>query len=426
VLEDSAHRVWVGTSRGLSLYHPKADIEAPKTLLIGTDSPLESRDEQAVRLVFQGTDKWRATAADRLLYSHRLDEREWSGYTAATSVTFTNLSPGDHRFEVRAMDRNWNTELRPAMFEFSVILPWYREPRLLGVAVTGLAAALFFAGLAINRHLQLRRSYARVEKMVEERTRDLEHATQALAQSQKMTALGTLAAGVAHDFSNILSIIKGSAQIIENNLDDAEKIRTRVSRIKTMVDQGSGIVRAMLGFGRVSDKRPTALDVRIVVEETLRLMGERFLREVEVVTECETDLPLVLGVKDLMQQMLLNLTINAAEASTGRGRILVGARHSRAAPANPALPPAPSGEYVLLFVHDSGCGIAPEILPRIFEPFFTTKAMSTRRGTGLGLYMVYEFAKEMGHGLNVESRPGQGSTFTIILPVVDALPPVQE
>ena len=118
--------------------------------------------------------------------------------------------------------------------------------------MVGLAVALFFAGLAFNRHRQLLRSYAEVEEKVAQRTRELESANRQLLHSQKMNALGTLAAGIAHDFNNILSIIKGSAQIIEDNLDNPAKVSTRVNRINTVVEQGAGIVKAMLGFSRES------------------------------------------------------------------------------------------------------------------------------------------------------------------------------
>ena len=111
--------------------------------------------------------------------------------------------------------------------------------RVLALAVCGTIIICFLTWLAVNRHLRLVRSYAEVESIVAQRTQELERANQELLHSQKMRALGTLAAGIAHDFNNILSIIKGSTQIIEANLDDKEKIRTRADRIKTMVEQGS-------------------------------------------------------------------------------------------------------------------------------------------------------------------------------------------
>src|SRR5207237_2509456 len=113
---------------------------------------------------------------------------------------------------------------------------------------------------------------------VAERTRELEITSRELVHSQKMNALGTLAAGIAHDFNNILSIIKGSAQIIEDNLDNAEKVHTRVNRINTVVEQGAGIVKAMLGFSRDSDGQMVHCDLNNVARETIKLLGDRFLR----------------------------------------------------------------------------------------------------------------------------------------------------
>ncbi len=232
-----------------------------------------------------------------------------------------------------------------------------------------------------------------------------------------MKALGTLAAGVAHDFNNILSIIKGSAQIIEDNLDNPQKVTTRIERIKTVVEQGAGIVKAMLGFSRDSGQQPAWCDLNSVVEDTTRLLGDRFLREVRVSFQPARRLPQVPASKDLIQQVLLNFIFNAAESMAKRNQIIVATRALEKLPADLTLTPAPAAAYVSVSVQDFGCGIPPENLPRIFEPFFTTKSLSARRGTGLGLSMVYELAKKMGAGLAVESVVEQGSTFTLILPV---------
>ena len=147
-----------------------------------------------------------------------------------------------------------------------------------------------------------------------------------LLHSQKMTALGTLAAGIAHDFNNILSIIKGSAQIIEDNLDNPQKVCTRVDRIKTVVEQGSGIVKAMLGFSRTSDEQPTRSNLNDVVDDTIKLLGDRFLREVEVHFEPSSNLPEVTTSRDFIQQILLNFIFNAVEAMTQRKQVILATR----------------------------------------------------------------------------------------------------
>jgi signal transduction histidine kinase len=192
------------------------------------------------------------------------------------------------------------------------------------------------------------------------------------------------------------------------------------------VEQGAGIVNAMLGFSRGSTDQLAPEDANSAVEETVKLLGDRFRRDVEVEFSPAPDLPKVLASRDFIQQILLNLIFNAAEAMTENRRIVLSTGRARQLPPGLALAPAAAAEYVTISVKDFGCGIAPEIMPRIFEPFFTTKAFSTRRGTGLGLSMVYELAKQMQAGLAVESKPGAGSLFTLFIPVgemrVDAPP----
>lgn len=419
-LQETAEGLWVATARGLSLFHPEADIDPPRTWVTKLAGENQTgREAGSVTLSFRGQDKWKYTAAERLLYSYRLDEREWSPCQEQGQVSFNDLGSGKHYFQVRAMDRNSNTDPKPAQLEFSIVLPWYREVRLVLIALAGAAAALFFGGVALNKHLQLLKSYAEVERKVAQRTRELEVANRELLQSQKMTALGTLAAGIAHDFNNILSIIKGSAQIIEDNLDNQEKIQTRANRIKTVVEQGAGIVKAMLGFSRESGPLPELCSVNTVIEDTLRLLGDRFLREVQVKFEPGADLPQIATARDFVQQILLNFIFNAAESMATRKEIVLASQRVEQLPPELILAPAPASGYVIVSVKDYGCGIPPENLARIFEPFFTTKALSARRGTGLGLSMVYELARKLGAGLVVRSTVGEGSTFVLLLPVVE-------
>jgi signal transduction histidine kinase/ligand-binding sensor domain-containing protein len=415
--EDSRGQRWIGTPRGFRRYYPGADPDPPKTSIETADNRVRATSAGLTTLAFSGQDKWKVTPPERLLFSYRLDSDQWSAFSPSATATFTNLPSGPHRFSVRAMDRNWNIDPDPATLEFVEVLPWFKEPRLIAVSLLGLAVALGLAGVALNRHLRLVRSYAEVERQVAERSRELELAHQELLHSQKMRALGTMAAGIAHDFNSILSIIKGSAQIIEANLHDADKIRTRVQRIKTMVDQGSVVVRALLGFSRGTDSRRSTCNLRTVIEEAVRQVSDRFSGRIALRVEAEADLPPIPGASELAQQMVLNLLLNAADAMEGyQGRVAVRTGWLERLPPRPVLQPASAARYAFVQVSDTGCGITPEVMPRIFEPFYTTKALSTRRGAGLGLSMVYEFAKEMGYGLAVESVPGHGSTFTIILP----------
>jgi signal transduction histidine kinase len=429
VCEDRRGRTWAGTAHGLSRYYPEADLDPPRTQIQELGAKEANIPEGgAITLAFSGEDRWHFTRASRLLYSHRLDGGDWSPYASGTSAAFADLQPGKHYFDVRAMDRNGNVDPKFPRITFTVILPWYKEARLVVMALGALAATLFFAGLAFNRHRQLARSYVAVEQKVAQRTRELEAANRALAHSQKMNALGTLAAGIAHDFNNILSIIQGSAQIIEENLENPQKVRLRLDRIKTVVEQGAGIVKAMLGFSRGTGQEQGPCDVNEVVDETLKLLGDRFLREVQLRFERAPGLPPTVSAKDFIQQIVLNFVLNAAESMGKNKQLILKTERITCAPTEVVLEPGRAGSYLTVAVQDYGCGIAPENLSRIFEPFFTTKALSSRRGTGLGLSMVYELAKKMEAGLAVESVVGQGSTFTLILPVrelADAQPPVK-
>lgn len=410
--EDQRGQVWAATAHGWRVFNPEAAAGAPKTFvrrLAGENGTLN--------LLLEGQDKWKFAPPSRLRYSYELDQRDWSAFRDISALSFSGLAAGKHYFQVRAIDPAGNLEPIPASLEFTVMIPWFKEIRLWVVLTFGLGIAMFFAAFALNRHRQLRLSHAAVEKKIAERTQELEIATRELLHSQKMNALGTLAAGIAHDFNNILSIIKGSAQIIEDNTDQPGKIRTRVSRIKTVVQQGAEIVDAMLGFSRGSDMLPAACEINAVVADTVKLLGDRFLREVEVTFERGRELPEVFAPREFIQQILLNFIFNAAEAMNGQKQVTLETNAASQLPANIFLVPAASESFVLVSVHDRGSGIPPEIMPRIFEPFFTTKAFSARRGTGLGLSMVYELAKKMNAGLAVQSMAGRGSTFMLILPV---------
>jgi signal transduction histidine kinase len=419
ICEDQRGQLWAATAHGLAGFYAGSDSGPPKTFvrqLAGASSRLSEGD--TLNLLLDGLDKWKFTPPGRLLYSYQLDQHGWSVFGELAALSFPNLAAGRHYLQVRAMDRAGNVESAPATQVFTASVPWFREVRLWAALAAGLMAAIFFAAVAWNRHRQLVLSHAAVERKVAERTRELEIATRELLHSQKMNALGTLAAGIAHDFNNILSIIKGSAQIIEDNTDKPEKIRTRVDRIKTVVQQGAEIVDAMLGFSRGSDEPAASCDINTVVTSTMKLLGDRFLREVEVKFERVEHLPEIVARREFIQQILLNFIFNAADAMNGRKEITLATRVVNKLPPDMFLAPTLSDSFVLISVSDRGSGIAPEIKMRIFEPFFTTKALSARRGTGLGLSMAYELAKKMGAGLSVQSAAGLGSTFTLVLPVV--------
>ncbi|HXC36900.1 MAG TPA: ATP-binding protein, partial [Candidatus Acidoferrales bacterium] len=395
IFEDADSQLWAATTDGLRVFHPEADAGPPKTFLrSATDEGAQLPEGNTLDVLLEGQAKWKFTPSHRLFYSYQMDGAGWSPFQELTTLSFASLAAGRHSFQVCAMDAVGAVEPEPATLDFVVTVPWFKEGRLWIVFVAGAGVAIFFWVIALNRHRQLVLSHAEVERKVAERTRELEVATRELIHSQKMSALGTLAAGIAHDFNNILSIIKGSAQIIEDNLDAPQKILTRVDRIKTVVQQGAEIVDAMLGFSRGSNALPATCDINMVVAGTTQLLGDRFLREVDVKFERGENLPELLAPREFIQQILLNFIFNAAEAMSGRKEITLSTRLTEKLPADIFLAPAPSSSFVLVSVRDIGNGMTPEIVSRIFEPFFTTKGVG--KGTGLGLATVYGVVKQSG------------------------------
>lgn len=418
VIQSLDSTVWVSGENGISWFDASADQVPPIAGVAGPGELIHQGLRASFSVYFNGKDAWDRSEAERLFFSYRLDSGEWSEFSSANYANFENLGAGLHSIEVRALDRNFNLSKISAPFSFEVWLPWYVDRRLIAISVLGILISLALGVIAVNRHLRLVRSYAAVEKIVEKRTQELQDANRALLHSQKMQALGSLAAGIAHDFNNILSIIKGSAQIISRNMNDSEKIEQRLGRIQNMVDQGAEIVRAMLGFSQASGGKIETFTVDEVLSDTRHLLGDRFFHQVQIDVTIEPGLPEIRGSREFLQQILLNLTFNAVDAMSGSGTIRIRAvRRTISKSQTWILPPRNLGECIEIQVEDEGSGMTPEIMARIFEPFFTTKALSNRRGAGLGLAMVYQLAEEQGYGLMVESKIGTGSRFFIWVPI---------
>ena len=412
--EDTRGRFWTATSHGINRYRPEADIDPPRSQIILRNDPDSSASRQAM---FEARDKWNFTSRDRLLFSWRLDQGSWSPYSVKNTLILDNLAAGQHRLEVRAMDRNWNEEPVASVQVFRWVVPWHQDPRLLVISLAGFSIIALLAGLAINRHIRLTRSYAEVEKIVRVRTAELEAANRELLHSQKMRALGAISAGIAHDFNGILSVVRGSAQIIEANMTDRKKVLIRLQRIRLVVDQGASVIRAMLGMAQQEEKQTVETKIIDVVQTTIQIMGDRLPKNITIENHTAPELESIEINPDLLQQILSNLLTNAAEAMANAGTITVESGQANRPPETLVLKPGTARSYQYVAVKDTGCGIIPEALPRIFEPFFSYKSLSSRRGTGLGLFMIYQMAIELNAGLAVDSTVGKGSRFTVYLPV---------
>jgi PAS domain S-box-containing protein len=229
----------------------------------------------------------------------------------------------------------------------------------------------------------------------------LEATEEQLAHATKMEAIGRLAGGVAHDFNNLLTVIAGYAELLAATFDQTDSRSADLDEIKRAAHRASLLTRQLLAFSRKQVLRPEVLDLNAVVQEVgvliRRLIGEDIMLAIDTAPE---KVP-VLADHSQLEQVLMNLAVNARDAMPLGGRLSI--RTSIA------------GGSVQLVVEDTGSGMAAGIIERVFEPFFTTK--ETGKGTGLGLSTVYGIVKQSGGDIQVSSEPGSGTTFTISMPL---------
>jgi signal transduction histidine kinase len=283
----------------------------------------------------------------------------------------------------------------------------------------GVLAAMFIGLYTLRYHQKTVRSYEEVETIVAQRNRELKMAQVELMHSQKMKAMGTLAAGIAHDFNNLLSVIRMGNQLQRRDDISGEDRAESGLAVDRAVEQGKKVVRSMLGYSREPAGGREVFFVPELIDEVVLLLNKQFLRGLTLTLELNRNTPAVAGIRGRLEQILLNLVVNAAEAMEGKGRLLIGVREVEAINRNDTLllRPRAANRYVELVVGDDGPGIESGIRERIFEPFFSTKPQSSGSGTGLGLSLVHSLAEQEGMGIALSSETGKGSTFTILIPV---------
>jgi len=240
-----------------------------------------------------------------------------------------------------------------------------------------------------------------------------------LRQAQKLESIGTLAAGIAHDFKNLLGAIMGNVALLRDRLGRERDALQPLGSIELAVGSGADMCQSLLAFGRKAPTQLAPMHVGVIVGRAARLLQSSLPGNIRLETDLAEDAQAVEADATQLLQAVMNLAINARDAMPDGGsvtfRVATRALDEEAASSQVEARP---GRFTVLTVEDTGCGIAPELLPRIFEPFFTTKPAS--KGTGLGLAMVYGIAKAHNGWIQVESRAGAGSKFEIFLPVTQA------
>jgi len=240
-----------------------------------------------------------------------------------------------------------------------------------------------------------------------------------LLQSQKFEAIGQLAGGIAHDFNNVLAAILGMAELGQFEAPEGTRIRERLEKICHHAGRAVALTRQLLAFSRRQQLERRDINLNHAVSEVTSLVSESLGTDIELLTEAAPDLASIHVDPGQIEQILMNLCVNARDAMPHGGRLTITTRNIKVdeddCRRRPGIAP---GEYVRLSVADTGTGMDAATLERIFEPFFTTKPPG--RGTGLGLATVYGVVKQHGGCIDVESAPGQGTTFRIYIPSTPA------
>ena len=309
----------------------------------------------------------------------------------------------------------------------SELLPWI----LAGVAIlAGLLVAfvvevtyrrkdeaLILVSDLEDKNSKLDRALA--EQAVAQATR--ERLESELRQAQRLEAVGRLAGGVAHDFNNLLAVILTYGEFIADELGTDHPLQGDVAEVRKAASRAAELTRQLLVFSRRDLISPSVLDVNVTINDLMNLLNRTLGEDTVLQSALSPDLPQVLADPGELEQVLVNLVVNARDAISGGGTITVETSEhvidEDAASAHAEVRP---GRYVRIAVMDSGCGMSPEVTDRIFEPFFTTKAPG--EGTGLGLSTVYGIANRYGGFVTVYSEIGVGTTFKVYLPATDDEP----
>lgn len=445
---------WFGSPKGLVRYDPKKDNQTDKeffTLIrrietkTDTLSLIASGRDKSLSAVGMKDNSYRFEFAapyyedeKKTKYQTYLEgfDPEWVDWNDNRFKEYTNLSPGAYTFHVRAMAYTGRIS-EEAVYSFVVLAPWYAT--WWAYIIYALLVGGFIAAIVKWRSQKLKEENRILEERVKERTAALEKSindlksTQAqLIQSEKMASLGELTAGIAHEIQNPLNFVNNfselGVEIIDEMNEEIEKgdmegikalasdLKENLSKIHHHGKRAGSIVRGMLAHSRKSSTDKDNTDINALVDECLRLSFHGLRAKdksfsADFKTELDPDLPKAEVVTQDIGRVILNLINNAFYAVNDRAKkgepdykpsISVSTKH------------LDGGNGIKISVWDNGLGIPESIKEKIFQPFFTTKP--TGEGTGLGLSLSYDIIKAHGGELNVESKVGQGTTFSVILP----------
>jgi signal transduction histidine kinase len=431
-LKDSKGNLWFSSINGLTRYTPRLDKANPvpspiyitrlrineKDRAVASDLKLGYR-ENSLQFDYVGLC---FSSPEDVLYSYKLENRQkdWQK-TYAHSASYPNLDPGKYVFKVRAMNKDGVWSERTAELSFQIMQPfwvtvWFK-------CVMTAVALLSLWGLYIVKTWNMQKRNVELERKVEERTRELREKTAQLIQAEKMASLGHLVAGVAHEINTPLGALKSNNDIINRNIEDIksffaepqvptetrdeaklDKLFTNTEKLHSVsmkaIDRISTIVRSLCTFARIDQAVRDTVDIHEGLETTLTLVQHEIKGRIKIHSDY-ADLPKITCFPDRLNQVYMNLLINAIQAIESKGEIYIKTYRDQ--------------DWAVVEIRDTGKGIPEEKLAHIFDPGFTTKGVGV--GTGLGLSIVYQIVQEHEGKVEVDSESGEGSTFRVYLPI---------
>jgi two-component system, NtrC family, sensor kinase len=265
-----------------------------------------------------------------------------------------------------------------------------------------------------------------LDRMVQERTENLKHeieererVQEALRKAQKMEAVGCLAAGIAHEFNNLLTIIQGHAGLLGGQGMRASYAGESVERISQASQRAAALTHRLLAYSRQQPLRVTPVNISTIMLRMERPLKDLLGEHCQLRLDCDADLPNIRADEANIEQIVMNLALNARDATAQGGSVLIS---TRAVELDDAITrtnlDARSGRFICLSMTDDGCGMSPQVMGRIFDPFYTTKDVG--KGSGLGLSTVFAIVRQHQGWIEVDSQVGKGSTFKVFLPVMAA------